>query len=156
MAAICDLPVEMRLEILEKLSLDELVVNPSKTCHQWRDDIAQHILASKILALAEVNEKFKMDIKEKGWAEEANNPTELLMSLYPTLFIYNKYEHFTSKFFFLLDCHYLLCSTMDFCSFRNQGAGLIWNTNWSIRIPSGHHRSCRPQVRQDIQHGSFG
>ena len=94
MAGICDLPVEMRLEILEKLSLHELVVNSSKTCHQWRDDIAQHILAPKILALAEVNEKFKMDIKGKGWAEEANNPTELLMSLY------NKYEHFTSKFFF--------------------------------------------------------
>ena len=90
MAAICDLPIEMRLEILEKLSLHELVVNSSKTCHQWRDDIAQHILAPKILALAEVNEKFKMDIKEKGWAEEqANNPTELLMSLYKALFIYN-------------------------------------------------------------------
>ena len=94
MAAFCDLPIEMRLEILEKLNLHELVVNSSKTCHQWRDDIAQHILAPKILALAEVNEKFKMDIKEKGWAEEANNPTELIMSLY------NKYEHFTSKFFF--------------------------------------------------------
>ena len=94
MAAICNLPVEMRLEILEKLSLHELVVNSSKTCHQWRDDIAQHILAPKILALAEVNEKFKMDIKEKGWAEEANNTTELIMSLY------DKYEHFTSKFSF--------------------------------------------------------
>ena len=122
MAAICDLPIEMRLEILEKLNLHELVVNSSKTCHQWRDDIAQHILAPKILALAEVNEKFKMDIKEKGWAEEANNPTDLLM------FLYNKYEHLTSKYFFSihLECHYLLCSTMDFCSFRNQGAGLIW------------------------------
>merc|ERR1712242_683768 len=30
-----------------------------------------------------------MDIKEKGWAEEANNTTELIMSLY------NNYEHFT-------------------------------------------------------------
>merc|ERR1712141_159397 len=76
MAAICDLPIEMRLEILEKLSLHELVVNSSKTCHQWRDDIAQHILAPEILALAEVNEKFKMHIKKKGWAEEAYNPTE--------------------------------------------------------------------------------
>ena len=95
MAAICDLPIEMRLEILEKLNLHELVVNSSKTCHQWRDDIAQHILAPKILALAEVNEKFKMEIKEKGWAEEqANNPTELIMSLY------DNYDHFTSKFFF--------------------------------------------------------
>ena len=95
MAAICNLPIEMRLEILEKLDLHELVVNSSKTCHQWRDDIAQHILAPKILALAEVNEKFKMDIKEKGWAEEqANNPTELIMSLY------DNYEHFTSKFSF--------------------------------------------------------
>ena len=93
MAAICDLPIEMRLEILEKLSLHELVVNSSKTCHQWRDDIAG-ILAPKILALAEVNEKFKMDIKEKGWTEEANNTTELIMSLY------DKYDHFTSKFFF--------------------------------------------------------
>ena len=122
MAAICDLPIEMRLEILEKLSLHELVVNSSKTCHQWRDDIAQHILAPKILALAEVNEKFKMEIKDKGWAEEANNPTDLLMSLY------SKYEHFSrSKYFFCyLESHYLLSSTMDFCSFRNQGAGLIW------------------------------
>ena len=94
MAAICDLPIEMRLEILEKLNLHELVVNCSKTCQQWRNDIAQQILAPKILALAKVNGKFKMDIKEKGWAEEANNPTELIMSLY------NKYnEHFTSKFF---------------------------------------------------------
>ena len=87
MAAICELPIEMRLEILEKLDLHELVVNSSKTCHQWRDDIAQHILAPKILALAEVNEKFKLEIKEKGWAEEANNTTELLMSLY------DKYDH---------------------------------------------------------------
>ena len=118
-----DLPIEMHLEIWEKLSLHELVVNSSKTCHQWRDDIAQHILAPKILALAEVNEKFKMDIKEKGWAEEqANNPTELLMSLYSTLYNFSR-----SKYFFCyLECHYLLCSTMDFCSFRNQGAGLIW------------------------------
>ena len=132
MAAICDLPVEMRLEILEKLSLHELVVNSSKTCHQWRDDIAQHILAPKILALAEVNEKFKMDIKEKGWAEEANNPTELLMSLYSTLYNFSR-----SKYFFCyLECHYLLCSTMDFCSFRNQGAGLIW-TDWTCR--TGFH-----------------
>ena len=46
------------------------------------------------MALAEVNEEFKMDIKEKGWAEEqANNPTELIMSLYKALFIYNKYDH---------------------------------------------------------------
>ena len=143
MAAICDLPIEMRLEILEKLSLHELVVNSSKTCHQWRDDIAQHILAPKILALAEVNEKFKMDIKEKGWAEEqANNPTELIMSLYKALFIYNKYDHIgggiTSKYFFCyLECHYLLCSTMDFCSFRNQGAGLIWIHYWICR--TGFH-----------------
>ena len=90
-----DLPIEMHMEIWEKLSLHELVVNSSKTCHQWRDDIAQHILAPKILALAEVNEKFKMDIKEKGWAEaeEANNTTELIMSLYQALFIYNKCDH---------------------------------------------------------------
>ena len=94
MAAICNLPIEMRLEILEKLSLHELVVNASETCHQWRDDIAQHILAPKILAMAKVNEKFKMEIKEKGWAEEANNPTELIMSLF------DKYDHFTSKFSF--------------------------------------------------------
>ena len=93
-ASICDLPIEMRLEILEKLDLHELVVNSSKTCHQWRDDIAHHTLAPKLLALAKVNEKFKMEIKEKGWAEEANNATELLMSLY------NTYDHFTSKFFF--------------------------------------------------------
>ena len=85
----------MHMEIWEKLSLHELVVNSSKTCHQWRDDIAQHILAPKILAMAKVNGKFKMDIKEKGWAEEDNNPTELLTSLY------NKYEHFSrSKYFF--------------------------------------------------------
>ena len=89
---------------LADMILHELVVNSSKTCHQWRDDIAQHILAPKILALANVNEKFKMDIEEKGWAEEANNPTELLLSLY------NKYEHFSRSkcFFCYLECHYLL------------------------------------------------
>ena len=109
MAAICNLPIEMRLEILEKLSLHELVVNSSKTCHQWRDDIAQHILAPKILALAEVNEKFKMDIKEKGWAEEANNTTELLMSLY------NKYEHFIRGKYLL----FLLSRVSLFALFNN-------------------------------------
>ena len=56
---------------------------------------------------------------------------------------------------FLLESHYLLSSTMDFCSLRNQGAGVIW-IQWLYQtsIPE-FHWSCRPQVRQDIQHGSF-
>ena len=108
MAAICDLPIEMRLEILEKLSLHELVVNSSKTCHQWRNDIGHHILAPKILALANAHRMFKMIIFAKGWEEESTNDAELLLSLYA------EYEVFASKYFFLLESHYLLLFTGAF------------------------------------------
>ena len=119
-ASVQDLPNEVLVIIFEKISLHELVTNCANICVRWRELVAQRILGPKITKLANVNGKFKMDIVEKGWIEEAINPTELIMSLY------DKYDHFTSKFFFLLDCHYLLSSTIDFCSFRNQGAGLIW------------------------------
>ena len=90
------LPNEVLVIIFEKISLHELVTNCANVCVRWRELVAQRILGPKIYNLAKINMKFKMDIKEKGWAEgeEANNPTELLMSLY------NKYDHFTSKFFF--------------------------------------------------------
>ena len=88
------LPNEVLVIIFEKISLHELVTNCANICVRWRELVAQRILGPKITKLANDTEKFKMEIKEKGWIEEAKNPTELIMSLY------NKYEHFTSKFFF--------------------------------------------------------
>ena len=89
-----DLPNEILVTIFEKICLHELVTNCANICGRWRELVAQRILGPKINKLAKINRKFRMDIKDAGWVEEANNPTELLMSLY------NKYEHFTSKFFF--------------------------------------------------------
>ena len=89
-----DLPNEILVTIFEKICLHELVTNCANICCRWRELVAQRILGPKINKLAKINRKFRMDIKEKGRVEEANNPTELLMSLY------NNYEHFTSKFFF--------------------------------------------------------
>ena len=90
-----DLPNEVHVIIFEKISLHELVTNCANICGRWRELVAQRILGPKINKLAKINRKFRMDIKEAGWVEEANNPTELLMSLY------NKYEHFSrSKYFF--------------------------------------------------------
>ena len=125
---IIDLPDEMLLEIFEKMSLHELVVNTSKTSWQWRDLIAQYILGPKVLTLSSDNEMFKKIILANGWIGEHNDP-ELMLSLY------HQYVLFTSKYL-KPDCHYLLCSTMDFCSFRNQGAGLIW-MEWICR--TGFH-----------------
>ena len=88
------LPNEVLVIIFEQISLHELVTNCANICVRWRELVAQRILGPKITKLANDNGKFKMHIKEKGWVEEANNPTELIMSLY------NKYEHFTSKYFF--------------------------------------------------------
>ena len=88
------LPNEVLVIIFEKISLHELVTNCANICVRWRELVAQRILGPKINKLAKLNRKFRMDIKDAGWVEEANNPTELLMSLY------NKYEHFTSKYFF--------------------------------------------------------
>ena len=89
-----DTPNEILVTIFEKICLGELVTNCANICGRWRELVAQRILGPKINKLAKINRKFKMDIKDAGWVEEANNPAELLMSLY------NKYEHFTSKFFF--------------------------------------------------------
>ena len=89
-----DLPNEILVTIFEKICLHELVTNCANICGRWRELVAQRILGPKINKLAKINRKFRMDIKEAGWAEEAINPTELLMSLY------NKYDHFTSKYFF--------------------------------------------------------
>ena len=86
------MPVEMILEIFENLSLDELVVNSSKTCLQWRYIIGHFILAPKILRLANVNGIFKKEITEDGWTEESND-TDLILSLY------QKYEFYSSKYF---------------------------------------------------------
>ena len=90
------MPNEILVTIFEKICLHELVTNCANICGRWRELVAQRILGPKINKLAKINRKFRMDIKEAGWVdvEEANNPTELLMSLY------NKYELFTSKYFF--------------------------------------------------------
>ena len=93
-ASVQDLPNEVLVIIFEKISLHELLTNCANICVRWRELVAQRILGPKITKLANVNGKFKMDIVEKGWIEEAINPTELIMSLY------DKYDHFTSKFFF--------------------------------------------------------
>ena len=93
-ASVQDLPNEVLVIIFEEISLHELVTNCANICVRWRELVAQRILGPKINKLAKINRKFRMDIKDAGWVEEANNLTELIISLY------NKYEHFTSKFFF--------------------------------------------------------
>ena len=87
---IYDLPDEMLLSILENLSLHELVVKYSKTCHQWRDIIAQFILRTKILRLATTNGLFKREIQQEGWTEEEQE-SDFILSLY------TKYEFHSSK-----------------------------------------------------------
>ena len=86
------LPNEVLVIIFEKISLHELVTNCANICVRWRELVAQRILGPKITKLANVSGKFKMDIMDEGWIEEAKNQTELLMSLY------NKYEHFSPHF----------------------------------------------------------
>ena len=82
MATINDyLPMEMLLEIFEKLHLHHLMVNCSKTCVQWKDIIVRYILRPKILELARANGRFKRLIEEKGWTED-HTDTELTFSLY--------------------------------------------------------------------------
>ena len=85
-----ELPIEMILEVLEKINLPELVVNISKTCLLWRHLIAQYILRPKILTLASQSWKFKRTIQDMGWTGTGDEP-ELILSLYHT------YEYFTSK-----------------------------------------------------------
>ena len=87
-----DLPIEMQLMILENISLHELVVNGSKVSLQWREIIAQFILGSKVLRLANVNGNFKRDIEKDGWSQEEANQSELILSLY------SKYEFHSSKY----------------------------------------------------------
>ena len=87
-----DLPIEMQLMILENISLHELVVNGSKVSIQWREIIAQFILGSKVLRLANVNGNFKRDIEKDGWSQEEANQSELILSLY------HKYEFHSSKY----------------------------------------------------------
>ena len=89
-----DLPIEMQLMILENISLHELVVNSSKVSLQWREIIAQFILGSKVMRLANVNGNFKRDIEKDGWSQEANE-SELIMSLYQK---YANYETYSSKY----------------------------------------------------------
>ena len=77
-----DLPEEMLLEIFEKLSLFDLVVNCSKTCPEWKDIIAKHILGPKTRKFASMDVKFKMAIQENvGWTEESN-ATDLMFTIY--------------------------------------------------------------------------
>ena len=85
-----DLPIKMQLMILENISLHELVVNSSKVCFQWQETIAHFIMGPKLLRLANVNGKFKRDIKEDGWTEEAQE-SDFILSLYP------KYQFFSSE-----------------------------------------------------------
>ena len=86
-----DLPIEMIVMIFENLTLHELVVNCGNTCIQWREIIAQFILRSRILRLANVNGNFKRDIEKDGWSQEEANQSELILTLY------NKYEFHSSK-----------------------------------------------------------
>ena len=98
MVTIDDLPEEMLLEIFEKLSLFDLVVNCSKTCPQWKGIIAKHILGPNIRTFANIDAKFKMVIQENdGWTEESN-ATDLMFT------IYGKYDCLghTRKVFFQL------------------------------------------------------
>ena len=87
-----NLPIEMQLMILENISLHELVVHGSKVSLQWREIIAQFILGSKVLRLANVNGNFKRDIEKDGWSQEEANQSELILSLY------EKYEFHSSKY----------------------------------------------------------
>ena len=71
MVTIDDLPEEMLLEIFENLSLFDLVVNCSKTCPEWKEIIAKHILKPNIRKYANVDAKFKMAIQENdGWTKD--------------------------------------------------------------------------------------
>ena len=85
-----DLPVEMILEILEKLPPREVVVNTSKTCLLWRNLYAQYTVRPKIQALAAQSRKFKRTIQDMGWTGTDDEP-QLILSIYHT------YEYFTSK-----------------------------------------------------------
>ena len=85
---ISDLPIEMILMILENLTLNELVNNSSRTCLQWRDVISQFILRPQILRLANDNGKFRRDIQEDGWTEEAQG-SDFILSLYPKYEMYS-------------------------------------------------------------------
>ena len=93
-----DLPEEMLLEIFEKLSLFDLVVNCSKTCPEWKEIIAKHILKPNIRKFADMDGNNKMVIQENdGWTEESN-ATDLMFT------IYGKYDCLghTRKVFFQL------------------------------------------------------
>ena len=89
--AINDLPLEMLIEIFEKMSVHELVVNASKTCWNWRNHIALFVLKPRLQRLANANGLFKRTIEEDGWTSECNDPG-LILSLY------KKYEFYSSKY----------------------------------------------------------
>ena len=78
-----DLPNEMILEVLEKLTLRELVGNTSKTCLLWRNLIAQYTLRPKIQALASESRNFKRIIQDNDWTGTDDEPEQIL-SLYHT------------------------------------------------------------------------
>ena len=76
-----DLPVEMLVEILEKLPLPEIVAYCVKVCTEWQHAIAKYILRPKIENLADVNAMFKTAIEKEGWNEDVNEP-DMIISLY--------------------------------------------------------------------------
>merc|ERR1712018_1089260 len=83
------LPDEMLLEILEKLSLGELVDTCIKVCPQWKDVIAKHILGPKFQNLAHDSATFKTAMEKEEWNEDVNE-VEMITSLY------QKYEYWSS------------------------------------------------------------
>ena len=69
-----DMPDEMLIGVLEKLTLHELVVNTSKTCWIWSDLIARFVFGPKVLELADGNAEFKADILADKWTRDCQDP----------------------------------------------------------------------------------
>ena len=85
-----DLPEEVLLLIFGNLSLHEIVIC-SKICQRWREIIAQGILRLELKEYANANERFKIDITEKGWSVECRD-SDLI------LFLYRKYHSYECKY----------------------------------------------------------
>ena len=69
-----DLPLEMFTYIFKFLNLHEAVTIYSKTCVQWKETIALHVLSPEILKLAQSNTMFKKTIEQDGWTKDTNDP----------------------------------------------------------------------------------
>ena len=92
-----DLPVEMLVEILEKLPLPEIVTYCIKVCAEWKHAIAKYILRPKIENLADVNAMFKTAIEKEGWNEDVNEP-DMIISLYQKYWVYWVYWSHSKKY----------------------------------------------------------